>query len=51
MACQHMFLSWCLIVMTIAVLYPIAKHSSSTARSYVIALHLLFVLYKELMID
>jgi hypothetical protein len=37
--------------MTIAVLYPAAKQNSSTVRSFVIALHLLFVLYKELMMD
>jgi len=51
MECQHMLLSWCLSVMTLAILYPTAKQNNSTLPSYVIALHLLFVLYKELMMD
>jgi hypothetical protein len=51
MAWQHMLLSWCLSVMTLAILYPTAKKNSSTVRSYVTALHLLFVLCKELLMD
>ena len=46
-----MVLSWCLNVMTIEVLYATEKQNRSTAVHYFMALHLLFVLYKGLMMD